>query len=163
MSRKKISPVRRSSALLFAGLSIVIPYLWIVYFLKGSDLILTPRSLDPASEGYRVGIERISSTSDNLITIALAILGANVIWFLRDKRPGRLRHAFVYGIFLGCVTSIYFGIKLGFMAGLTLASNEPDIVPLLQMLTSQALFALFSGLGLSGLVVFHSIATTDEP
>jgi hypothetical protein len=63
----------------------------------------------------------------------------------------------MYVAFVGCVVSIYFGVKLGYSVGLTLSGAEPDIDPLLKLLRNQALFALLSGLLLTGVVVFTSL------
>jgi hypothetical protein len=156
-SGRKASTGRTAFALFVGGVAAAFPLLLIVYFLKGADLVAVPQVQNPTSQNYVDAIGHVASTSESLITIALTILGANVIWFLKGSQTQPIRHVAMYVAFVGCVVSIYFGVKLGYSVGLTLSGAEPDIDPLLKLLRNQALFALLSGLLLTGVVVFTSL------
>lgn len=150
---------RNEVVVLLACLAALFPFLLIVYVLSGFDLVEIPHVQIPTSQNYADAIGRVASTSDSLVTIALTILGADVIWFLRDQQAHLIRHIGMYVVFLGCVTSIYLGTKLGYSAALTLSGVEPDIRPLLSLLRSESLLVLLSGLLLTGIVIFGSLTS----
>ena len=136
----------------------LLPLFLILFLLKPADLVYVPHSLNPGSQAYSDAIERAASTSEVLITIALAIAGATVVWYLREA--GRsARHYLLYAVFVLSLVSMYSGVKLGYSASLTLASDEPDLMPLLALLRLQALLSLTGGLLLTGIVVFCSAET----
>jgi hypothetical protein len=136
----------------------MLPLFLILFLLKPTDLVSAPQALNPGSQGYSDAIQRAASASEALITIALAISGATAVWYLRDA--GRsARHYLLYAVFVLSLVSIYSGIKLDYSASLTLAGNEPDLLPLLALLRLQSLLSLSAGLLLTGVVVFSSAET----
>jgi hypothetical protein len=146
----------RIPTLLTACAAAFLPLVLILFLLKPTDLVYVPHYLAPSSQNYSTAIERASSTSESLITITLAILGASAVWYLRDR--GRsVRHYLLYAVFVLALVSIYSGIKLGYSASMTLATGEPDLFPLLSLLKLQASLSLAAGLLLSGVVVFGSL------
>lgn len=161
-SARKYSVARRLGALLVAALAAAFPLILILYALKGFDLVAVPTVQTPTSGSYRDAIAHVVSTSGSLLTIGLTILAADVVWFLRSSSSQPIRHLGLYAVFTACITSIYFGIKLGYSAGVTLSGTEPEIKPLLSLLRNQALLALIAGLLLTGIVVFSSLVREDS-
>lgn len=147
---------------LVGALASGVPLILILYVLNGSELAALPHSLDPTGEDYSDGISLVSATSGTLVTIALAIIGAEAVWFFKESPRGLMPRILAYSVFLGCLISIYLGVKLSSWAGLTLASSEPDIVPLLGFLEWQALLVLCSGVLLSSLAIF-SFWMSEKP
>jgi len=155
-STQNLTAWRRSVAIIVAVVAAGIPLFLILGVLKSSESVSVPRVQTPAAETYKDAIAHVVSTSGSLITIVLTILAANVVWFLRSSKPQPIRHVAMYVVFTGCIISLYFGVKLGYSAGLTLSGSEPEINPLLALLQNQALLALASGLLLTAVVVFSS-------
>jgi len=141
-------------ALVAAGAALL-PLFLILFVLKPADVVYVPGYLAPNSPNYSAGIQRAVETSESLINISIAIVGAAVFWYLRDR--GRSPRYLVYAVFVLSLVSIYSGIKLGYSASITLATAEPDLIPLLSLLRLQAILSLSAGLLLSGIVVFASL------
>jgi hypothetical protein len=139
-----------------------IPMFVILYALKGIDIAALPRALTPTGDTYSDGIALVSSTSGTLVTIALAILGAEAVWLVKEAPAGLISRTLAYAVFCACIISLYLGIKVGSWAGLALASSEPNIVPLLGFLEWQALLVLFAGLVLSALALFSFLEANNQ-
>ena len=146
---------RRVPPSLLALAAALLPLFLILFVVKPADVVYIPSYLAPNSANYSAGIQRAAQTSDSLINISIAIVGAAVFWYLRDR--GRSPRYLVYAVFVLSLVSIYSGIKLGYSASITLATAEPDLMPLLSLLRLQAVLSLSAGLLLSGIVVFGSL------
>ena len=63
-----------------------------------------------------------SSDNSSVSPRSIAIVGAAVFWYLRDR--GRSPRYLIYAVFVLSLVSIYSGIKLGYSASITLATPE---------------------------------------
>ena len=118
----------------------------IMFGLKGYELATLPSSLNPTGQSYADGIALVASASSTLVTIALTVLGAEAVWLFKEKPAGKLARSLAYAVFFACIISMYLGIKVSSWSGLTLASSEPNMLPLLSFLEWQALLVLCAGL-----------------
>lgn len=112
--------------------------------------------LDPKSPNFPAAIQSLRSTSDLLVTVAMAVLGAIGLLMVRLGRSSPLIVGFAATGFFGALMGIFFAGKVGFLAAFALASPKSDIRMMLEMLNLQAVATLIAGLSLASIAVLEA-------
>jgi hypothetical protein len=112
--------------------------------------------IDPRSPNYPAAVQSLQNTSDLLVTVSMAVLGAIGLLVARLGKSTVTIMVFAAIGFMGSLMSIYFGCRVGFTAALTLAATRVDVMPLLDLLNNQAISALVAGLSLAAIAVLEA-------
>ena len=118
--------------------------------------------LDPRSPNFPAAIQSLRSTSDLLVTVAMAVLGAIGLLMVRLGRSSPLIVGFAAAGFLGALMGIFFAGTVGFLAAFALASPKSDIQMMMEMLNFQALATLIAGLSLASIAVLEAFADKES-
>ena len=135
-----------------------IALVWIV--AADISAITIPAAFKPNAEHYPEAIERLESTSQMLVTVTLATLGA--AGFLLMNNRSALNAAAAFAIFGCSVLSLYYATKLGFYAAVSLAADQGDIVRIAPLLDNQAIAALVAGLMMGGMAMISGMRATAK-
>lgn len=149
---------KRLKALIVAGV-ILVP-LFLIFYVWAAPAADPAVVIDPKSPNYPAAVQSLQSTSDLLVTVAMAVLGAIGLLMVRLKRANAPVVAFAALGFVGALMSIFFASRLGFTSAFTLAATKGDIATLLALLDNQAISTLVAGLSLAAIAVLEAL---DEP
>jgi hypothetical protein len=142
----------RKIAWVLAVASALLPAIILWQFGLELSPIEPTSAFDPKAEHYPEAIERLENTSQMLVTITLATLGAAGLIVTRSSSV--LQRGAAASVFFCSVASLYCATKLGYAAALTLAADKGDITRIAPLLDSQALAALVAGFVLGGMAIF---------
>jgi len=112
--------------------------------------------LDPSAENYPAAILSLRSTSDLLVTVAMAVLGAIGLLMVRLRRASPLIVGLAATGFIGSLMSIFFACRVGFNSAITLAAPKGNVEMVTDMLNNQAMATLLAGLSLAAIAVLEA-------
>jgi hypothetical protein len=130
-----------------ACVAAVVPALVVHVIATNIGPVSLPPAFDPKAAHYPDAIERLESTSEALITVALATIGGAGFLLLRRSSVALLAGA--AAVFMCSVQSLYYATMLGHFSALTLAADQGDIKNLVPLLDNQALALLAAGISLA--------------
>jgi predicted Na+-dependent transporter len=131
--------VRKLAALVFGAL----PVLLIVSIRDASGIVSLPEVIAPAETHFAQAVERLTSVSETLGTISLAMIAAAAFLASRQRsRRAWFALSLAYLIFVFNLLSLYFAVRLGYFSALSLAVDSRDIIMLVSFLDYQALTVL---------------------
>ena len=151
--------MHRGLKALIVGGVIVFP-LFLIFYVWAPPAADPAVVIDPKSPNYVAAVQSLQSTSDLLVTVAMAVLGAIGLLMVRLARANTAIVAFAALGFFGALMSIFFASRLGFTSAFTLAATKADIATLLGLLDNQAIATLVAGLSLAAIAVLEAL---DQP
>lgn len=145
---------RRQKALYVAGV-ILLPLL-LVFFVWTPDAPDPGLVLDRNALNYPAAVLSLRSTSELLVTVAMAVLGAIGLLMVRLRRSSPLIVGLAATGFIGALMSIFFACRVGFNAAITLAAPGGNVEKVTEMLNNQAMATLLAGLSLAAIAVLEA-------
>ena len=146
---------RGLKALLVAGV-LIVP-LFLIFVVWAAEPADPNVFIDPKSPNYPAAVQSLQSTSDLLVTVAMAVLAAIGLLVARLAKASPVIVAFAALGFIGSLMSIFFACRIGFLSAFTLAATNGNVVALLDLLDNQAVATLIAGLSLAAIAVLEAL------
>jgi len=148
--------------LLSVAVVILIP-LFLIFYVWAPPPQDTDLVLDTGAVNYPAAVLSLRSTSELLVTVAMAVLGAIGLMVARGARSGALIIGLAATGFIAALMVIFFAGKVGVLAAYTLAApNGGDVASMLAMLNNEAVATLIAGLSLAVIAVLEAFAAAEK-
>jgi cytochrome bd-type quinol oxidase subunit 2 len=149
---------QRARKLFSVAVVLLVPLFLIFYVWapppQDAELVLDTRAVN-----YPAAVLSLRSTSELLVTVAMAVLGAIGLIVARGARSGPLIIGLAATGFVAALMVIFFAGKVGVLAAYTLAASNGDhVAALLSMLNNEAVATLVAGLSLAVIAVLEAFA-----